>query len=568
VQTDTYDAAGRTTLISDASATAGVLASFGYGYDSAGQLVHDTSTNGGVTSAHDYGYDALGQLSSVASTPVGQPTTTGAFAATPAGQLTATAGGDALTYNAAQQVTGLVPAVGAQVSYGYDANGSRTSSTVAASGTGTTAVPAATTTYGYTPSGGLASVTTPTATVDYTVDGRGLRQSRTAGGSTDNFVWSTVGSLPLLLDDGDHRYLYGPSLTPVAQIADNGAVQYLHGDSLGSVRTITDSSGAVVGTSTFDSFGARTAHTGSAVSLFGFTGNWTDPDTGLVYLRARDYDPATGQFLSVDPAVDSTGQPYAYAGNDPVSLTDPSGQDFWSDLVDGAVAGVVAAAAGSGCLLEQAAAFGAGALDSLTFGVSSLVLGAVVPGYNDFVAGHQAAFTAGSIAVMVIQIAVAIIGTAGAGAGLAIGLVALKVAAKTAIKDGVKAAVEAVAKTGSRLLADDTGEIVIGAESRGAAAVRVGQAGEDAVHGAYDIGSKVTTQIGGRTRIFDGLSNEAVSEVKNVATQAYTQQLKDSLAYAQQNGLRFDLYVRPSTYLTGPLRDAIGAGEINLRFIP
>lgn len=66
------------------------------------------------------------------------------------------------------------------------------------------------------------------------------------------------------------------------------------------MRTITDSSGAVVGASTFDAFGARTAHTGTADSLFGFTGNWTDPDTGLVHLRARDYDPTTGQFLSVD----------------------------------------------------------------------------------------------------------------------------------------------------------------------------------------------------------------------------------------------------------------------------
>ena len=104
--------------------------------------------------------------------------------------------------------------------------------------------------------------------------------------------------------------------------------------------------------------------------------------------------------------------------------------------------------------------------------------------------------------------------------------------------------------------------------SGGAAAVRLGQAGEDAVRGAYDIGPKFTADFGEHTRIFDGLSNEAVSEVKNVASQAYTQQLKDSLAYAQGNGLRFDLYVRPDTYLTGPLRDAISGGFINLRYIP
>lgn len=95
-----------------------------------------------------------------------------------------------------------------------------------------------------------------------------------------------------------------------------------------------------------------------------------------------------------------------------------------------------------------------------------------------------------------------------------------------------------------------------------------GQAGEAAVRGSYDIGDKATAVIDGRTRIFDGLNSDAVSEVKNVASQSYTQQLRDSVSYAQANGLRFDLYVRPDTYLTGTLRQAVSDGLINLRFIP
>ncbi|MHB8329000.1 MAG: RHS repeat-associated core domain-containing protein [Acidimicrobiales bacterium] len=39
----------------------------------------------------------------------------------------------------------------------------------------------------------------------------------------------------------------------------------------------------------------------------------------------RYYDPATGQFISSDPLVDLTGQPYAYAGDNPVNATDPLG---------------------------------------------------------------------------------------------------------------------------------------------------------------------------------------------------------------------------------------------------
>jgi Bacterial EndoU nuclease len=39
----------------------------------------------------------------------------------------------------------------------------------------------------------------------------------------------------------------------------------------------------------------------------------------------RYYDPATGQFVSVDPMVNETGQPYLYAGDDPVNGVDPDG---------------------------------------------------------------------------------------------------------------------------------------------------------------------------------------------------------------------------------------------------
>ena len=57
---------------------------------------------------------------------------------------------------------------------------------------------------------------------------------------------------------------------------------------------------------------------------FGYAGAYTDP-TGLIYLLNRYYDPATGQFLSVDPDLTQTLQPYAYTDGDPVTETDPTG---------------------------------------------------------------------------------------------------------------------------------------------------------------------------------------------------------------------------------------------------
>jgi hypothetical protein len=103
--------------------------------------------------------------------------------------------------------------------------------------------------------------------VDYTSDGDGLRQSRTIGSTTTHYLWDTSGGLPLLLDDGTHSYLYGPSTAPIAQINDStGTIQYLHGDIIGSTRLITDASGASVGTMSYDPYGVRTTHYGTADS--------------------------------------------------------------------------------------------------------------------------------------------------------------------------------------------------------------------------------------------------------------------------------------------------------------
>jgi RHS repeat-associated protein len=68
-----------------------------------------------------------------------------------------------------------------------------------------------------------------------------------------------------------------------------------------------------------------TAGVQAGANHFLYCGQYRDSASGLYYLRARWYDPATGQFTSVDPLVALTGQPYSYAGNNPVNESDPSG---------------------------------------------------------------------------------------------------------------------------------------------------------------------------------------------------------------------------------------------------
>ena len=63
----------------------------------------------------------------------------------------------------------------------------------------------------------------------------------------------------------------------------------------------------------------------------GYVGGTADP-TGLTHLGSREYDPALGRFISIDPVLDSgdsqSMEGYAYADNSPVVHADPSGQSF------------------------------------------------------------------------------------------------------------------------------------------------------------------------------------------------------------------------------------------------
>ncbi|MEV0990410.1 polymorphic toxin-type HINT domain-containing protein [Streptomyces sp. NPDC049949] len=61
----------------------------------------------------------------------------------------------------------------------------------------------------------------------------------------------------------------------------------------------------------------------------GFVGGTKDTDSGLTHLGAREYDPSTGRFISVDPIMDLTNSQqlhgYVYASNNPVSKSDATG---------------------------------------------------------------------------------------------------------------------------------------------------------------------------------------------------------------------------------------------------
>ncbi|MGY5056325.1 RHS repeat-associated core domain-containing protein [Streptomyces sp. 900105755] len=77
-------------------------------------------------------------------------------------------------------------------------------------------------------------------------------------------------------------------------------------------------------------FGAsRTGGTGTWPDDKAFLGKSADSSSSLTYVGAREYDPVTGRFLSVDPVLDTSDTQslngYTYADNSPVTQSDPTG---------------------------------------------------------------------------------------------------------------------------------------------------------------------------------------------------------------------------------------------------
>lgn len=238
--------------------------------------------------------------------------------------------------------------------YGYDSQGNRTTITPAGK---------AATTLGYDQANRLTSFGTTAA---YTYNGDGLRTAKTIADTTASFTWDQSGNLPVMTGDGSSYYLYGPGGQPIEQISGT-TITYLHTDQQGSIRLLTDTTGKIVGTYTYDPYGKVTSHTGAASTPFGYDGQYTDPETGYQYLRARYYDPATGQFLTVDPLLPITGEPYGFAADNPLNAFDPAGLSWYNPL-----------SWSSGTWTTLGLAAGAVAIGAATFGVGDLVIGAGV----------------------------------------------------------------------------------------------------------------------------------------------------------------------------------------------
>jgi len=324
--TYTYDNADRLSNIIHNSPVSGTIAAFTYTLDAVGNRLAMTDTNGVTT----YTYDSLYRLTEV-TYPDSEHVT---YAYDPMGNRTAMtstiSGVITYTYDANDRLL----TAGSDI-FGWDANGRMITRTYGAN----TAI------YTYDSLDRLSQVVSGTITVAFTYNGDGVRVGKNSNGTLTDYVQDTVPNLPVVLQETTGStsdiYIYGNGLT--TRLSQSGDPVYYHNDGLGSVRALSNESGQRVKAYHYAAFGAIRAHSGNTKQPFQFIGEQTNATLGLMYLRARYYDPQIGRFVSSDYFPGFTKDPqssnsYTYAQNNPVMYKDPEGEFIVTALAIGSVA--------------------------------------------------------------------------------------------------------------------------------------------------------------------------------------------------------------------------------------
>jgi RHS repeat-associated protein len=312
-----YDSLHRLTSDTVATASGAQVAAIGYGYDNNDNVTAMTTTGlatpgGGTgTVTNTYGYDQANRMTSWTATPSGGTATTKTYGYDDNGNLV-NDNGVTSTYDARNELT----AQGNGNSYTYTANGDLATQTS---------------------SGG-----------DYSFSSDAYGQQITDGPSS--FTWDALNRVVSAGEASNPSY--GVTLTydgQSSQVASDGSASYSRDpagqitgvDSAAGGRTIAlsdqhnDLSGTFTanGTSlststTWDPWGGMLATSGPTIQV-GYQGQWTDPVTQQVNMGSRFYRTGVRGFINADAAPGGAGAAvsglYAYADDNPMSETDPSG---------------------------------------------------------------------------------------------------------------------------------------------------------------------------------------------------------------------------------------------------
>ncbi|HEX4932900.1 MAG TPA: RHS repeat-associated core domain-containing protein, partial [Gemmatimonadaceae bacterium] len=278
----TYDNAGRFTGLTQGGASVGIA------YDAADRRTSRTRPNGLVV---EYGYDSDSRLTGLTykqgATPIGTLTYSydgmgrragvgGTWARTTLPAALASA-----SYDAANQIVQF-----AGVGFTYDANGNLTNDGAR--------------TLTWNARNQLTALAGPVSG-SFGYDGFGRRRAKTVGGTTTGFLYDALNPVQELAGGLPAATLVtGLDIDEYFTRTDAAGARHLLTDALGSTVALTDATGAVQTEYTYGPFGAFTTSGAGTGNAFAFTGREAD-GTGLMYYRARYYDPLRQRFVSEDP---------------------------------------------------------------------------------------------------------------------------------------------------------------------------------------------------------------------------------------------------------------------------
>lgn len=307
----TFDAAGNLTEIrttrANSDASANRLADIAYAYSvpigsscpgAVGGMIatlRQTSTDlisGKVTS---YCYDSAGRLTQAATT--GGPTYSYGYDAD--GNRTSDAAGTH-AFNSANQLT--------DSGYAYDQDGNMTASP-------------AVTSLVYNGVDQTSSITKAGVQTPFSYAGTGQAE-RTAAGS----ITAQNGALGVETETAagvTTTYIKDPAGTLIYEHSPAAGDYYYYFDGLGSVIGLVNPSGQQRAAYTYDPYGSNATASALNGTLppnpWRFTSGYLDASTGFYHLGIRYYDPTTGRFTQ------RQGTGYLYVGDNPVNGTDLSG---------------------------------------------------------------------------------------------------------------------------------------------------------------------------------------------------------------------------------------------------
>ncbi|HEY1734571.1 MAG TPA: RHS repeat-associated core domain-containing protein, partial [Acidimicrobiales bacterium] len=292
------------------------VASIGYGYDANNDVTSVTTSGlagsgggtGSVTNA--YAYDEADRLTSWTATPSGGSATVQTYGYDNDGNMTSD-NGVTYSYDARDE---LVSGSNGD-SYTYSADGDMTGET-----TGTSATTDTSDAFGQQITSGAAA-----GTSSYTWDA----QDRVVGVTEPNgasIALTYDGLTNEVASDSSAVYSRDPAGDLVGVDSSAGGKTLALNDQHDDLSGLFTASGtSLAASTTYNPWGQVLGSSGPTVQV-GYQGQWTDPGTGQVNMGSRFYQPSTGSFSGKDTAPASSGaNDFAYADDNPVTVTDPSG---------------------------------------------------------------------------------------------------------------------------------------------------------------------------------------------------------------------------------------------------